>query len=193
MTPRQWGLLGLLVVVAGVLLAAARWQDREAAAWKARAQTAEAEVARVVQLADQARRDARRWQRVADSLFRHRDTLILTRWRTVTDTAWLGADTTLASCRAALTGFRTLCRVALDSVGGELGRARAEADAARTGLAAMTRSDSLRAVALDSLRTVLKAAPTARPWWRPRIVAGVGCAGGAGFGCGLMAGVGLTF
>jgi hypothetical protein len=192
MTGRQWGLTVLLVVVPSAIVVAALWQDRDTAAWRARATTAEAEVQRLEGLAEAARGEAAFWRGTADSLRVHRDTLVLTRWRTITDTAYLGADTTLQGCREALAGFRSLCRQALDSVGGELAHRTTEADGYRAGLVAMTRSDSLRGVALDSLHRLLRAVPAARKWYIPRVVAGVGCAGGTGFACGLLVGVGVT-
>ena len=193
MTGRQAGLVALLVVIPALLVAGALWQDRQGDTWRARATAAERTVTELVQQANRAKHDALAWRAVADSLRAHRDTLVLTRWRTITDTAYLGADTTLQGCREALAGFRTLCRQALDSVGAELVQRTHEADGYRAGLTAMSHSDSLRAVALDSLRAVLRAAPARQKWYTPRVLVGIGCAGGSGFGCGLMAGVGFSF
>lgn len=193
MTGRQAGLVALLVVVPALVLAGALWQDRQGDAWRARATVAERAVAQLEREAAAAHDEAAAWRAVADSLRTHRDTLVLTRWRTITDTAYLGADTTLQGCREALAGFRTLCRQALDSVGGELVTRTREADGYRAGLVAMSHSDSLRGVALDSLHLLLKAVPARQKWYTPRVLVGVGCAGGSGFGCGLMAGIGFSF
>ena len=166
-------------------------------AWRARAERAESEVARLATQATAARHDAERWRARADSLRTRRDTVLVVRWRTILDTAYVGRVLTLSECRDALAGLRGLCQRAVDSLGGELAGARQEADGYRAGLVAMTTADSLHAVAVDSLAGLVRAVPTPRKWLGflpvPKVTVGVGCAGGSGFGCGVMAGVGFTF
>lgn len=184
----------LWLVAVGAVLAWLAWRGaRSLDAWRVRADRAEAEIGRLEALADGATLQAAHWQTIADSIHAQRDTLVITRWRTVTDTAFVGADTTLAACQAALNGLRTLCRVALDSVGAELTDSRHEADSYRAGMGALGTANGALRTANDSLHALLRAVPAARPWYLPRLVAGVGCAGGQGFGCGLMAGLAFTF
>ncbi|MDH5315291.1 MAG: hypothetical protein OEW44_02320 [Gemmatimonadota bacterium] len=197
MTPRQIVFAALLTASTVVLFLVGLRHERRLVGWQARARSAEAQVSTLQAQALAARQEASRWRTLADSLRARRDTLILTRWRTAIETTYAAIPTTLGACLADLTGLRTVCRQAVDSVGAELERSRTEANDYRTGLIAMTTSDSLRGVAVDSLQALVRAVPVPRKWFgflpAPRVQVGLGCAGGQGFGCGVMAGVGFTF
>jgi hypothetical protein len=186
----------LVLIVGGLLLIG--WQREQSwAVWEVRAKQAEQEVTALTAQANSARADAQRWMAYADSLRGHRDTVLVTRWRTILDTAYVGPTLTLAECREALGGLRSLCQQAVDSLGGEIAKAREESDGYRNGLATMATSDSLRAVAVDSLQRLVQSVPVPKKFLGflpvPKLTVGLGCAGATKVACGLMAGVGFTF
>ena len=197
MTRGQGGLL----FAAGLLLGAAsfwQWQHQKVTSWERRAEAATAVADSAMAIATRATDDAFRWKATADSLRARRDTLILTRWHTVLDTAYLAADSTLPACLASKEGLRATCKRSADSLGAEIAQARTESDSYRNSLTEMTRSDSAKSVAVDSLRALIRAVPRQPAKWLglfspPKVMVGIGCAGGSGFGCGVMAGIGVTF
>jgi hypothetical protein len=192
---------GGLLFAAGLLLGAAafwQWQRRGAAQWEERATAATAVADSAMAVAERATVSAYQWRVVAESLRARRDTLIVTRWRTVLDTAFLAADSTLPACLASKEGLRATCKRSADSLGAEIAQARTESDSYRNSLTEMTRSDSAKRVAVDSLRALIRAVPRQPAKWLglfspPKVMVGIGCAGGSGFGCGVMAGIGVTF
>ena len=189
-------MVALVAVIAGLLVFG--WQREQSwAVWRVRAERAESEVTRLTTTSDWLHREGDSLRTVADSLRAHRDTVLLTRWRTIIDTAYAGAFLTLAACQEALGGLRGVCRQAVDSLGVELSGARREADTYRAAVVTMTASADTLKVAVDSLRLLVRAVPVPRKWLGflpvPRFVVGLGCAASTTAACGVMAGVGFTF